>query len=355
MRRYFKYLMRLFLEWWLERLAELLPERLLARARNIDATIIESDRQRLALLVRRAGKTERQAELPPGAAGFRRISAALAEQRGLPRFVVLSIPDADILHKRLWLPLAARGRLEGLLGFEMDRETPFARDEVYWSYSVGRQDVAAGRLEVDLVIVPRATVAPVLDAARLCGIEPAGIEVAFAPGRTMLVRLDPATALRPRWMQRPALALVSVPCLLALVALGVPFARQQLSLNAADRAMASLTAQAQEAAKLRQAINQHENAATFLAKERERAGSALAALALTTRAVPDDSSLTALSMRSGRLTLTGASPSAAGLVGALAKLPGFREPAFAAPVVQSDRGGLETFSISVALAPAGGS
>jgi general secretion pathway protein L len=268
---------------------------------------------------------------------------------------VLSIPDANVLHKRLSLPLAARSRLEGLLGFEMDRETPFARDEVYWNYSVGRQDVAAGRLEVDLVIVPRASVAPVLDAARARGIEPAGIEVAAAPGRTLLVRVDPLTAARPRWSQRPAFALVGMPCMLAVIALAIPFARQQLSLNAADAAVASLTAQAQEAAKLRQAIDQHAGAAAFLGKERERTGSALEALALTTKAVPDDSSLTALSMRSGRLTLTGASPSAAGLVGTLAKLPGFREPAFAAPVVQNDRGGLETFSISVALAPAGGS
>src|SRR5271163_859129 len=105
--------MRAFLEWWLERLAELLPERLVARARNTDATIIESDRQRLTLLVRRAGKTERLAELPSGPSGYQKIAAAIAAQRGLPQHVVLSIPGANVLHKRLSLPLAARSRLEG--------------------------------------------------------------------------------------------------------------------------------------------------------------------------------------------------------------------------------------------------
>jgi general secretion pathway protein L len=350
----FKCLMREFLDWWLERLAELLPEWLLARLRNVDATIIEGDRQRLALLVRRGGKTERLAEAPPGVPGFQEIARKMAELRGLPPLVVLGIADASVLHKSLSLPIAARNRLEGLLGFEMDRETPFARDEVFWQYNISREDVAAGKVDVDLVIVPRASVASTLEAARQCGIEPAGIEVAFAPGRTMLVRLDPPTERRALWTRRPAFALVGMPCMLAIVALAVPFIRQEISLNAAHSAVASFTAQAQEAAKLRQALDQRANAAVFLDKQSKRAGSSLEALALTTNAIPDDSNLTSFSMRGGRLTLTGVSPSAAGLVGTLAKLPGFREPAFAAPVVENGQGGFENFSISVALASAGG-
>jgi general secretion pathway protein L len=119
--------------------------------------------------------------------------------------------------------------------------------------------------------------------------------------------------------------------------------------------IASLGPQAEEAASLRRSADRIVNTFDFLATERERQASALAALAAATRAVPDDTYLTALRLHEGRLSVTGFSPSAAGLVGTLAKSPDFREPTFDSPVVQSDKDGLETFTISVSLRPAGAS
>ena len=46
---------------------------------------------------------------------------------------------------------------------------------------------------------------------------------------------------------------------------------------------------------------------------------------------------------------------AAQLVGALAQSKDFREPDFDSPVLQNDNDGLETFTISITLKPAGAS
>jgi general secretion pathway protein L len=105
-----------------------------------------------------------------------------------------------------------------------------------------------------------------------------------------------------------------------------------------------------EAATFRKDAGQIAAAIGFLAKERSKNGSALTALAAATNTLPDDSYLSALSLRAGRLTLNGRSPSAAQVIGVLAQSPDFREPAFEAPVTRDPDNDLEAFTISVALA-----
>jgi general secretion pathway protein L len=242
-----------------------------------------------------------------------------------------------------------------VLGFELDRETPFTRDEVHWDYAVRRTDPAHGKIDVDLFIVPRPFIDPVIEAARHAGLEPIGVEIETGADEPGLIRLG--TQKRWQWLrsQRSLVALAGAAGILAVVAIAIPFIRQQWSLASANAAVNSLTAQAQEAASLRQSVDQLMTTQDFLNKERSRNGSALNALAATTRLVPDDSHLTALSLRASRLTVTGVSPSAAKLVDLLAQSKEFREPAFDSPVVQDDTGSLEAFTISATLAPAGGS
>jgi general secretion pathway protein L len=112
-------------------------------------------------------------------------------------------------------------------------------------------------------------------------------------------------------------------------------------------------AMAKEAAALREDLDRREGTIDYIEGERARSGSALAALAAVTRALPDDTHLTALSLRQGRLVLTGIAPSAAGLVRGLAQVPDLRDPAFESQVVTNESGGLETFAISVSLNSAG--
>jgi general secretion pathway protein L len=87
-----------------------------------------------------------------------------------------------------------------------------------------------------------------------------------------------------------------------------------------------------------------------LKTEHDRNGSAIATLAAATKSLPDETYLTALSLKAGRLTMSGLSPSAAQLIGLLARTPAFREPAFDAPVVESESTGLEAFTITVNVA-----
>ncbi len=57
--------------------------------------------------------------------------------------VVLKMPRDKVLRRLVDLPAAAAENLREVLGFEMDRHTPFNADEVYFDYRPRPQDVAS--------------------------------------------------------------------------------------------------------------------------------------------------------------------------------------------------------------------
>jgi len=94
------------------------------------------------------------------------LSAVLAPRvESLPRWLLL--PAQGALRRQVTLPGAAAGRLRDVLRFEIDRQTPFSADEVYFdARPLGRR--GDGMIDAELVVVPRAR----LDAA-LAALAPA--------------------------------------------------------------------------------------------------------------------------------------------------------------------------------------
>src|SRR6202044_2503244 len=115
-----------------------------------DATILEVNKTNFVLWVWRDGAYSRI-----GQGALSNLKALLASVTGLPHLLLLRVASEHVLHKRLTLPSAARRDLKSLLGFEIDRETPFEQGEVYWNYVAGPTDKSRGKFELDLLIVPR--------------------------------------------------------------------------------------------------------------------------------------------------------------------------------------------------------
>ena len=345
--------MRVFLSWWFSQLAGLLPD--FVRRDSVhrdDAVILDLGSDHVNLLIRAKGAITPIAHSTAGEAGLRELAQALHGEKSVPSLVLLRLPPAWVLKKLLSFPIAARRDLKNLLEFEIERETPFAREEIYWSYALRRQDVAHGRFEVDLFLVPRRLADPLIEAARRVGLDPVAGEADASSRGANLVPITVQALSAPFRPERPWIPRVVAAGALALIAMGVPFAYQEWAIGSADATIASLEAQTNEAAHLRQSADQLARTADFF-KQRERHRSGLATLAAVTRTLPDDTYLTALTLRGTRLTMSGLSPSAARLVGLFAHSPLFQEPSFDSPVTGSENGDLERFTISVSLAQAG--
>jgi general secretion pathway protein L len=341
-----------FFVWWLGQLRDLLPARLRRRSLSIaDATVITpiglpgQPVDAVAIGVRRNGKEAQTGQIVLGAAGV----APPRRDNGRP--TVLRLRGSEVLGKTLSLPLAAERDLDQVLGFEMDRETPFKLEDIYWSHRVEGIDRQNGRISVRLLLIPRASLAALLGALRQHGLAPRRVEIADGPDAGALLPLDDSTGhpVRPHnRLLKPAAAAFA---LLALAAVAIPFLRQSMALGAIDRHLVAARVEAAEAEELRREIDRLSGSATLILTERDKAGRPLEVLAATTRVLPDDSYLTELELRQRKLTLSGRSAAAARLIAAFAGNSVFHNPAFAAPVTRIEALRSEIFTIIAEVAP----
>jgi general secretion pathway protein L len=333
-----------FLYWWLEQLAGIVPASFGSRfARRPDALIVGIGEAEISLSRRRGGRLGALGQFAADATGFDRLSEAIASGGDRPRRTVLSVPPAWLLRKRLVLPLAARRELRKVLSFELQRETPFSADEIWWDYEARSADHSTKTVEVELTVLPRALARPVLGELRSRGIAPTAVEIPGGSRATGLLMLDDRAVEGGRSL-RPAAAVAGAVLGLVLFAVVAVFFRQYELSAAAASELAVLKSQAEEASALRKKIDRATQAADFIAAAREKAGSPLAAVAATTQLLPDSAHLTDFIFHRRRVTLTGLSPAAASLVGAIVNTPPFSDPALAAPVVRTEHG-LESFTI----------
>jgi general secretion pathway protein L len=345
-------MVRDFFSWWLGQLADFLPQRLRRSAPTAaDATVITpiaadgGGFAAVAVGLRRNGKETLLGRFALGASGL----AELARSAGKP--AVLRLGEAEVLGKAVTLPLAAEREVDQALAFEMDRETPFKVEELYWNHRIDAADRQNGRLSVRLLLIPKANLAPLLAFLGQIGIMPVRAEIADGPDAGSWLPLDGDG--RPTHPGASRLLSPAAVCFAALVlaAIVTPFVRQSTTMASLDRTLAAGRAAAAEAESLRREIQRLSGSADLVEKERGKVGQPLAVLAAVTSVMPDDSYLTEMELRQRQLTLSGRSAAAARLIGAFAANSEFRNPAFAAPVTRIEALRQEIFTIITEVSP----
>jgi general secretion pathway protein L len=345
---------REFFSWWFGQLADLLPVFLRRTTPTAeDATVIAPvgpiahGIDAVAVVQRRNGKETPLGRFALGSAGM----AELPHAAGKP--TVLRLGEADVLGKTVTLPMAAQRELGQVLSFEMDRETPFQAEQIYWSHRIAEIDRPNDRFSVRLQLVPKANLAPLLAALAQIGVAPDRIEVAEGPDAGACLPLSDQNGGTRQATRTSRLVVPLAACCaaLAIATVVTPFVRQSIALTALDRQIARGRAAAAEAAGLRREIDQLSRSADLITSEREKVGEPLQILAAVTRVVPDDSYLTELELLQRKLTLSGRSAAAARLIGAFAADSEFRNPAFAAPVTRIEALRQEIFTIVAEVRP----
>src|SRR5229473_4132689 len=275
-------MLREFLSWWVGQLADLVPERWRRFGSSSgDALVIApvgplaGGVEAVTVSLRRNGR-----ETPLGEFGF--AAAGLADlPRSGGRPAVLRLAEADVLCKTVTLPLVAERQLDQVLAFEMDRETPFGLDEIFWNHRVAQRDRSRGQLAVRLLLVPRASLDALLAALGKVGVLPKRAEIGDGPDRGCYLPLgadggglhDPMHRRLLRW---PAAALCAG---LAVAVVGLPFVRQASALAELDQEIAGGRSAAGEAEKLRQEIDRLTGTADLIESERDKAGRPLITIA----------------------------------------------------------------------------
>ncbi len=331
--------------WYRRQMAGLLPEAWRSDGLPASALIATPHGDdALGLARRRRGRES--------ALGTARIAGLREAMAVLPASepAVLRLPTALLLERNVTLPLAAERDIAGALRLNLETLTPFGADEVYWTWQTIQRDKARGRLVLRLQVLPRQSVSRLVQALGQSGHPVICAEFPRSDGQSTLLPFETQSARRAASSRRLLPALAGVVAGVLLVFVLVRPAMTQISLASVETRIADLRPKLAEADALRRELR-GDAGDDLLAGERARIGSKLQTIAMLTAALPDDTSLTELTLSQHMVTLSGMSANAAKLLLALSQNPGLRDVAFAAPVTHGTDGSTDLFSIRAATRP----
>jgi len=340
-----------FLDWWLGELRELLPpvwrDRLAQRRRSVELRLSDSE---LTVAVVESG-TRQELTVLPVAEDARlhqqKIRELLQERELLEAPRVLLLAGDDILRKEIVLPLAAEAGLAQALAYEMDRQTPFRSDQVFYAFRILRRDREAGQLRAELLLTPRETLLGKLELLAPRGMAPSAVDIA-AEGSAMGVNLLPPDMRfrtvnwrnRINWMLAGAAVL-----LLAGVMLQSIWLRSH-QVDAVERAIEDVRAEAMRVQQIREQITDAREAAGFMAARRAAAIPTVKVVVEVTRLLPDDTYLDRLMIGEGSVQMQGKSSNAQRLIELINQSPYFSDAAFRGPTRLDSRSGREIFDLT---------
>lgn len=332
-------------DWWLNQMRSLIPGGVVLGGRQRDALIIAIDRlgndengydfrATGSILLRRDGQEINVQPLD---------LAHYIPPSSVPHLGTgLRLPPGTVLCRDVLLPLAATRDLQTVIGFEMERLTPFSCEEVYWGVSGVTPDRARGRVSLQLSIALRAPIEALNQTLARIGLTPTFIE-------TEAGRIDLGVA-QPRRRLSLRAFLPALCGILFIACLATPFIHQQMALDAVAQRLASYQQQADIAQALRQRLVTAAAGRAAIGAAR-RVGDALQVLATLTDALPDGTWLSDMTLNAGDLTFDGQSDDAARLIGLLSTVRGLHDPSFTAPVTRTADGKADLFSMHVSVGP----
>ncbi len=150
------------------------------------------------------------------------------------RDIRLTLDAGMVLQKRVSYPQATEENLQGMVGFDLDRQTPFAADQVYFHARVVERDAQRGTIDVELTAIPRAALRDLLQFLRAAGSRVLAIGLAGDRGnpRIDLLPVEDRTPRRLTRAQKINLGLLGAAILLLLLALWVPILQKREAVKA---------------------------------------------------------------------------------------------------------------------------
>ena len=345
-----------FFAWWGHELVALLPARWRALlAERAEALLLETRGDQLVVW--------RQTGAACAEAASVALDADAAERKAAVDRVRAQIDDPNLrafyciapgraLRREFTLPAAAENNLRQVLAFEMDRQTPFKADQVYFDYRVAAREQSARNLAITLIVVPRAPLDA--DLAKLAAgmLRLDGVDCwREGPGSgRMGLNLLPLER-RPR-RSNPRLRLNLGLAASAVVLLVTVMLLSLANREAALAAMNTQVEKAQNAAKqvngLKKTLQDSIAAANFLNRRKQETPLMVSLLADLSQRLPDDTYLERLAVdEKSKIDVQGLSDNTAKLTERLRESTVVENPSFQGNIQQDPRTHKDRFNMTL--------
>lgn len=263
--------------------------------------------------------------------------------------VIVELSPAQAVRRQVLMPQGAEDRLQEVLGYEMDRLTPFAANDVYFDHRVAGRDTSRRVLEVDLIVALRNTVDAVTALLAERGIKASQITLKGAASSTNLLPKEHRKSATSRLPVVPTL-LSALAAMLAVTAIAYPLVDQRLELSRLDVEVNELRPTALAADQVRAEIAAAVEQSEFFATRWSAAPTKISLLNELAGVMPDDTWLTRVQVSGSTLRIHGESEDASSLIGLIEESTVLLDPSFSSPVTKNPRTGNDRFVIESQIA-----
>ncbi|MCI0400775.1 MAG: PilN domain-containing protein [Gammaproteobacteria bacterium] len=265
--------------------------------------------------------------------------------------IILLVPKKMVLEKSLMLPGAAEENLRQVLGFEMDRKTPFTPDKVYYDYSIVDRDKEGQQIQVELYLTLREQIDPLLNAIRSWDIALQAISITDGESRNCnLNLLDPRDRpVHKNKANQTVFTLAVLAFVLFIAVLWVPVIKKDQRISNLEAELLESRNVAMRIQTLREERDTIIEKTRFLAAQRADQITAVELLNELTRIIPDDTWLTQLVINAGEIQLQGESKAASSLIQAVESSDFFTDAKFRSSVTKNNITNKDRFHLSARL------
>lgn len=343
-----------FWSWWSAELIALLPRKLRSSLQPGDTRLfLEIDGTDVV-----AGHGSANAGSPilryPLAAGSLAPVQAVDNAKILDniRETILLLPHDKVLIKPLSLPLATEENLREVLAFEMDRQTPFTTDQVYYDYAVTARRPGEQLLDVTLVLTPRHELDGLLTTLASHEFHPDQVTVHDDKGdvlRNVNLLPDKLRSSRTFTPQRINIVAGILALLLLTAAVSLPLLGQRHKIRMLGPQLETAQSKAEVAGRLQDKVDRLETESRHLIDKKQSSLLVMQVMDELTRILLDDTWIFQLQIRGSEVQIQGQSASAAALIPLIESSDILHSARFRSPVTQVPRSDLERFHLSATI------
>ncbi|CAK0753808.1 general secretion pathway protein L [Gammaproteobacteria bacterium] len=256
----------------------------------------------------------------------------------------IQAPIGQVLIRTIRFPRQVQDDLESVVGFEIDRLTPFPRDQVWYDVRILNPRNWESPLEVQLAYLPMAVLRPWVEGVQALDRVLSAVRW---PGSWPDANLLPV-GLRPRVRRRLGgpIALVLLVLTLMGVVLGLPLWQKRQVVGSLGQAVDKARGGAERVGQLRTQLEETIAASHQIFDQRNMNPYFIDILRNVTATLPDDAWVQNLELTNGEIQIRGEAARATGLLPLIEGSSYFEGAVFRSPVLQAPGTGRERFHLA---------
>ncbi|MBU0655668.1 MAG: PilN domain-containing protein [Gammaproteobacteria bacterium] len=336
-----------FMRWWGEGLSASLPDGLRKLFRSDPPRLVlhMQDGQQGSVLWEQDGKQQERGNFLLTDTDASLTDFVPSRAAGKPYQVELRLGQGQVLQMQRHFPEAVKDNLRQVVGYQLDRLTPFTTENALFDAQILRHDKTRKEVLADIYVAPRHVVDRLVRQMTDAGIDGVDvISVGETAGKVRLGREQDAAATRG-WSMIPLYLFIGALALSLLAPLGYKFRR----LEQVETALAEVRKSSAEQMTVRDKLMEAEDALHFLEEKRRTSPVALDVVEKLSTDIPDHTWLERLSLDGRMLEIRGESGKALNLIDILEEAPEFADVRFKSPVTRNKDNGRDRFHIEATV------